>query len=238
MRRSFDPAAGAVTPGGSRHVEEGPEAAVSGTVNPRTRGRAMTRVATATLGVVTAAAIAGCGAGQVTQTSSQEAGVNGANGTQGDIAIRNAQLAYPDNGERAYSTGDDMQLEVTIVNQGVTADQLESITSSGARSVEVTGEKKLPGNTALRAEFSEPQGAAASAQPSAPASAPPSAPSGPEPSGSAGPGEDVGSITITVTGLKEQRLGPGDTLPLTFDFAKAGDIKIAVPIANPTEPAE
>lgn len=217
---------------------------MSGTVNPRARGRSVgrrtpARLATAALGLMTAAALAGCGAGQITQTSAQEAGVNGANVTSKDIAIRNAQLAYPDNRGRAWAAGDDVQLELTIVNQGVLPDELKSISSPSAQKVEVTGARKLPGDTALRAEFSEQQPAAPAESSSAasPSAAGPSASgssASAEPSGSLVPGEDLGKITITVTGLKQQELRPGDTLPLTFDFAKAGDVHIEVPIANPS----
>lgn len=225
---------------------------MSGTVNPRARGRAvrrtvLTRLATVTLGLATAATIAGCGAGQITQTSSQQAGVNGANVTGGDIAVRNAELAYPEE-KRYYTIGDDIPVQLTIVNQGPTQDELAAVRSPAAEGVRISGDTTLPGGTALRAAFE-----AGEAEPSEGAEAPGSSAAAPgssaaAPSGSAVPSpteakptgteDDIGKVTITVIGLQEREVRPGEKLPLIFDFARAGDIKVEVPIANPEGPPE
>ncbi|WP_424184020.1 hypothetical protein ACOBQX_18970 [Actinokineospora sp. G85] len=53
------------------------------------------RLAPAAVGLAAALALAGCSAGQITQTDSQLPAVNGTQATQGTVALRDVKLAYP-----------------------------------------------------------------------------------------------------------------------------------------------
>lgn len=98
-------------------------------------------------------AAVGCSAGQVTQTDTQVAAVDGASGNAGPIAVRNAMLAFPQEGNR-YSDGDDVPLTFVIANTGSTDDKLLSIKSEAADGdAEIAGSKDIPAQYALRAEY-------------------------------------------------------------------------------------
>ncbi|MEV4311041.1 hypothetical protein [Actinocrispum sp. NPDC049592] len=102
------------------------------------------RVAPAAVGL--ALALAGCGAGQIAQTSGMEPAVNGGTGQAGTIAIRDVRLAYPQDG--VYRSGADAVVEGVIVNTGQADDQLVGVTSP-AGEAEITGDRKLPAGTSL-----------------------------------------------------------------------------------------
>ncbi|MGI5503409.1 hypothetical protein [Lentzea sp. CA-135723] len=95
----------------------------------------------------------GCSAGQITQTDTQVAAVDGASGNAGPIAVRNVMLAFPPDGNR-YHEGDDVPLTFVIANTGSDPDKLLSIKSEAAESeAEVVGTKEIPAQYALRAEY-------------------------------------------------------------------------------------
>lgn len=136
----------------------------------------------------------GCSAGQVTQTDTQVAAVDGASGNAGPIAVRNAMLAFPPDGNR-YKDGADVPLTFVIANTGSTPDKLLSIKSDASEAeAEVVGSKEIPAQFALRAEYdaskapvksSSPSSSAASSSSVAPTSGAPSSNAG-TPSSSAG----------------------------------------------------
>ncbi|GGM44547.1 hypothetical protein GCM10012275_14460 [Longimycelium tulufanense] len=184
------------------------------------------------LGVGAALLLAGCSAGQITQTDTQVAAVNGAAMTQGDIAVRDAQLAYPKDGD-FYPQGADAPLIVTIVNTGDNPDKLVSVSSPDASGVRIEGSTELPGHFALRTPLTDPDDAA---RPGQPAGSPSPSPGAPSPSPAAGNRvSEPGRVEITITGLK-YGLRSGQTLRLTFLFQNAGEITMDVPIAAPTAP--
>ena len=117
------------------------------------RRRVLTRFAPAVAGLGIAALLVGCGAGQITQTDTQQSAVNGASGQVGMIAIRGVELQFPDNPQGVYAPGADATLVVTIANTGINNDQLLSVSSPAATSVTIdgspTGTKPLPGNFAI-----------------------------------------------------------------------------------------
>ncbi|MBA3292569.1 MAG: copper chaperone PCu(A)C [Geodermatophilaceae bacterium] len=83
------------------------------------------------LGAVAMAAVAavtGCSAGQVTQTSTQVATVNGSSANVGQLALRDIRILYPSGG--TYAEGSTAQLVLAVANQGLAEDTL----------IEVTGE--------------------------------------------------------------------------------------------------
>jgi copper(I)-binding protein len=95
----------------------------------------------------------GCSAGQVTQTDTQVAAVDGASGNAGPIAVRNVMLAFPPDGNR-YHEGDDAPMTFVIANTGENPDKLLSIKSDAAEGeAEIAGGKEIPARYALRAEY-------------------------------------------------------------------------------------
>ncbi|HVK21990.1 MAG TPA: hypothetical protein VM677_11575, partial [Actinokineospora sp.] len=107
------------------------------------------RLAPAALGLSLAAVLGavGCSAGQITQTDSQLPAVNGAMSQAGNLALRDAKLAYPHGG--FYGAGADAPLILTIVNSGAEADELLEVSSPFAAEVELVGDHNLPGSAAL-----------------------------------------------------------------------------------------
>jgi len=204
------------------------------------------------LGIGLAVVLTGCGAGQITQTDTQSSGVNGANANAGPIALRDVQLAAPNNTPGAYPPGANAVLVATIVNTGLTSDTLVGVTSPVAANVLIngspTGGASLPGNFAV-ASGQDPDDATSTEPSSPPPSGPASATSSPagstSPSASAGatPAQprpsSPGRISIVLTGIKSVNgasLRSGMTVPITFYFAHAGQVTIPnVPIGAPAD---
>jgi len=170
------------------------------------------------VGIGLALLLAGCGTGQVTQTSRAQSSVNGAQGQVGPMAVRNAQLAVPDGDKPYYQSGSDAPLLLTIVNTGTTEDELTSMTSPSARSVRIEGQRALPAQTTLRSvEPSESKSGTSGT------------------SGAGGAGLQQGEIRVVLEGLGED-VRPGLTVPVTLLFRQAGELTLNVPIAMPEEP--
>jgi len=108
-----------------------------------------------------ALALAGCGAGQITQTSSQVSGVGGASANVGQIAIREAAFAFTGNGKSAviYPQGGTAPLTMTVVNFGAQDDKLTGASSPAAASVAITGDATIASGRLLLVT-GEPAGAA------------------------------------------------------------------------------
>lgn len=104
-----------------------------------TRRSVLSRVVPAVLGLGLAATLAACGAGQITQTDTQEPAVNGASGNVGPIALRDVQLAAPSDRQSTYQPGATVRLIITIVNTGQTDDTLTKITTPAASQVLIDG---------------------------------------------------------------------------------------------------
>ncbi len=114
----------------------------------------------------------GCSAGQVTQTDTQVAAVDGASGNAGPIAVRNVMLAFPPDGNR-YRKGDDVPLTFVIANTGENADKLLSIKSEAADGeADVVGSKDIPSRYALQAEYDPSKAPTKTSSPSSSSSAP------------------------------------------------------------------
>lgn len=235
-------------------------------VSRRSTGPLRTILPALTTGLVAgvvALGIAGCSSGQVTQTDSIEPAVNGNQGNAGDMALRDVLVAYPESG--SYGEGEDAPLTLTIVNTGGVDDELTSVSSPAAADVELVGRGAVPARSGLQViipeestetESSEPPTTSApsatQSEPSGTESAEPSEPSEP-PSESPSSGasespsmtpsetetapEDVGTMSIVLTGLTKD-LPMGKNVPVTFVFAKGGEITIHVPIAISDEPRE
>ncbi|UOX99899.1 copper chaperone PCu(A)C [Blastococcus sp. PRF04-17] len=99
----------------------------------------------ATMGVLllSPAALTACGAGQVTQTATQDRDKTGGQAQVGDITLRQAALESPRGG--SYDDGDDADLRLAIVNTGRAADTLTGIEGEGFAEAEIDadGEDEL-----------------------------------------------------------------------------------------------
>lgn len=201
---------------------------------------------------------AGCSSGQVTQTDNMEPAVNGNKANVGEIALRDVLIAYP--AQESYESGGAAPLTLTIVNTGGTNDELTSVSSPAAGSVELTGDKTLPARAALQVivpeepaesssaeptESSETSQSSESSQPSeTPSSAPGSEESAPEsaPESAATTTPEVttseqapdvvGTLSIVLRDLTAD-LPMGKNVPITFIFAESGQVTVNVPIATP-----
>jgi copper(I)-binding protein len=212
--------------------------------------------------------LAGCGAGQLTQTSSQEPAVNGAYAQASALFIRDAVLQYPPN-NKAYAEGSSASLKLTIVNTGGTDDELVAVSTDAAGGVDIQGSKLVVARNSLVVSPSEQTGATGgdsvsvtpsptaspTTSPSAPVTSPSSSskstaptsssastsPSAPATTSSAPPVQ-VGKATIVLRDIKRP-VWPGQTIKVTFTFRNAGPVTFDLPIeapehARPEAPAE
>ena len=119
--------------------------------------------------------IAGCAAGQDTQTTNQRPPIDGASADAGDISIRTAAVAASDLGS-SYAKGSDAQLRLVIINNGPAQVELQSVSSPMAASAQVSS---------TGASQTESSSLSSSASPSSTASGTSAAASSPAGSGSA-----------------------------------------------------
>jgi len=179
------------------------------------------RVATAVaLAAGATLTLSACGAGQITQTSSQVAAVNGNSATVGDIAIRNAHVIFPDSEEYSIEAGGTALLGFTIVNlDGYTPDVLTGISTDFAGSVVGAEDLTIPASGAVVAGVS-----------SATAATDESVDESPQPANPEGDTPIVPTVeTVEMVDLTED-VRPGLTIPVTFTFAEHGDVTVSVPV--------
>lgn len=161
-----------------------------------------------------AAVVAGCGTGQISQTADQAPAVNGASATVGDLALRDVRIQAAQTGD-ALEAGQTVDLVFVASNQSTdTGDELTAVTSSVGK-VSVTGGKSVPAGGVLVV----------------------SAPAGPDlptaPASKALP-EVSNASTAAATVTLDKAISNGLTYDFTFDFKKAGPIRVAVPISAGT----
>ncbi len=163
----------------------------------------------AACGLAAAAALSGCSAGQVSQTSTQQAAVNGTAATEGNITIRNAHL-------RATLTtdyvrpGSEVELLFVASNESPdTPDKLTSITSDFG-TVSLTGDTALPPADVLL--VGEPDGQIAPLESAETA--------------------DAAKATVDLS----KPITNGLTYEFTFNFQNAGQITLPVPISAGESP--
>ncbi|MEU4247793.1 hypothetical protein AB0F15_10315 [Amycolatopsis sp. NPDC026612] len=204
--------------------------------------------------------LAGCGAGQITQTATQQAAVNGTHAQVRNIDLRNAAVQYPTSGP-GYPAGATPALTLTIVNRDAQDDSLVSVTTEDGAQATIGGSKVVvaahslvigPDNAVESTNEVQPTSSGA---PSSSSSAPTS-PGTPAGSSSAtnspghltatatsevpssGPAatptapEKVGQATVTLPALK-QPLWPGQVIKVTFVFKNAGPVTVELPVAAP-----
>lgn len=165
-----------------------------------------TRAALVAAAAVGAFALAGCGAGQIAQTADQVAAVSGANVTVGHIAIRNAEIEYPEAPSRSiavYRAGTDAPLSMTIVNESDLPDRLLSASSPFAGNIRLDGDTTLPPHQALVLGGPDVT---------------------PPPNGHA--------VRASLSGLTGD-LAAGLSYQLVLVFERAGTVTVQLPIGNP-----
>lgn len=197
----------------------------------------MTALKAPTRRVVTALALAAgaslalsaCGAGQITQTSSQAAAINGSNADAGPLALRNVHVIYPNSEEYSIEPGGTAQLGFTIVNQDLNAgDTLTDISTDFAASVTGTGFEIEPQSSVI-AGASDETAELVEAVDESPR------PEGTSETPAAAPNE---LLTVELVDLSEG-VRPGLTIPITFTFEQAGDVTLSVPVdAGPELPRD
>jgi len=161
---------------------------------------------------LTAPLLVACGAGQITQTGTQEAAINGTNAELGDLLLRNVYFeAEPtDPGVPRYGQ---VTLAFTVINQSTALDRLVSIDSpAGELTLDAPTRalELLPGSSLSAGEPIEQL-------------RPTTAPDRP----------------LTVRGqFPPEPIRPGLTHPVTFTFEHAGAVTFEVPFDawTPNEP--
>ena len=134
----------------------------------------------------------------------------GSTGRQGQVVVSNAVVAFdgPLGSAVAYRAGGSAPLSASIVNTGDTQDRLVSVSSPVAGGATIMGDSALPGGGVL-AVGSQP---GAQLQP------------------------DTTRVQVRLTDLR-QDLRHGMTYPVVFTFARAGVVRLQLPIAVPAASA-
>jgi copper(I)-binding protein len=179
---------------------------------PRASRRSARVAALAAGGLIGAVALAGCGAGQVSQTATQQSAVDGNQAVINNVALRNVRIQALQTGD-FLRPGATVDLVLVVVNQSPdVTDKLVGITTDIGK-VTVTGDPTLPAGGTLF--VGAPNGQDKKAVDAV---------------------EDANSVKATVTLAKPITNGPNYNF--TFDFEKAGSVSVAVPISAPEGPRQ
>ncbi|MUM16911.1 hypothetical protein FZI91_20660 [Mycobacterium sp. CBMA271] len=213
----------------------------------RTRSTLSTaRVATLLGATVLATALAGCGAGQISQTANQSSAINGGSANLGKLALRNVHLVgSPDPVKQR--AGQKVELVLVIANESVEInDKLTSVTSpDDIGTVTLSGDSDIPATGRLfvgAAEGQEPTHEVkieAPTEPATPATPPatetPAQAPEPKPQAASDPLIKHSKAQLQL----KKDLADGLTYRFTFKFEKAGEVTVTVPIdAGPSEPRQ
>lgn len=175
----------------------------------------MNRLNVAAAALITAVALAGCGTGQIAQTTDQAAAVNGTQGSVGELALRDVRIQAAQSSGDYVEPGRTVDLAFVVVNQSSGGDDELTGISTDIGKVTLTGGKKVPALGSLVVS-------APAVQESAPTT--PVKESG-------GSGEAGAASTTTATVTLDQPITNGLTYKFTFDFKHAGRIGLAVPVS-------
>jgi hypothetical protein len=147
--------------------------------------------------------LTGCGAGQISQTADQQSAVNGATANIANIALRNVHIQAMQTGD-AIKPGQAVELIFAAANISPDVnDKLVSI-SSDVGSVALTGDTSIPAGSSLIVGTADGQAEAT-------------------PMGSAKPAKAEVTLSQPITN--------GLTYGFTFNFEKAGQAEVKVPIS-------
>jgi copper(I)-binding protein len=204
------------------------------------------RVASVVAGALIAAlALTGCAAGQKAATAVETPVVDGNSVNVGPISVRAASVGAPT--QNSWATGSDVPLQMFIINEGTTSDQLVSISTPSAKSVAFYSSVTASGATAgPEADAGTDTASAASSAPSTqdlgqltgePASPSSTVTSISLPSGKSVPiGQAPTDQAVVLHGLTSA-LFPAQTISLTLQFAKAGAVTFPVAVHLTTSPS-
>ncbi|HEX5255990.1 MAG TPA: hypothetical protein VFW69_19350 [Mycobacterium sp.] len=157
------------------------------------------------LAVAMAVLLSGCGAGQVSQMAVQEPAINGNKVTFKNVALRDIRIQASQSGDY-LQPGRTVDLVLVAVNQSATAaDRLVGITSD-IGTVTVSGDARLPAGGSLF--IGTPEGEKVAPGPV---------------------GSNTAAAKATVNLAKP--ISNGLTYNFTFNFEKAGQATVAVPIS-------
>ena len=171
----------------------------------------MDRFKLAACGLAAAIALTGCGAGQISQTATQQAAVNGSWADVGQIAVRNIFVRATLTSD-FVEPGDEVELVFQAVNGSPdTADKLKSITSD-VGTVTLTGDTTVPpaGSLFVGTPDNQPELAALKQVQTF----------------------KTAKATIELT----EPITNGLNYPFTFTFEKAGEVSVEVPLSAGEQP--
>jgi hypothetical protein len=169
------------------------------------------RLALVGLAALIAAVLSGCGAGQISQMSTQEPAVNGNKVTVNNVALRDIRMQAAHTGD-FLQPGRTVNLVLVAVNQSPDiADRLVGITSD-IGTVTIGGDARLPAGGMLF--IGTPEGERVA----------------PGPIGS----NNAAKATVTLA----KPISNGLTYNFTFNFEKAGQASVMVPISAGLAPQQ
>jgi copper(I)-binding protein len=195
-------------------------------------------------------ALGGCAAGQHAQTANEIPVVDGVSAQAGSIALRAVTVTPPS--ENNYAAGSDATLELIIVNQGRTKDQLVGVSTPVADQVRLFANQAdstftpppTPTTSAsdtasgTDTDTGTPTDTGATGSGSGTSTAPPAPPTVKSIDLPAGDhtliGYEPDQKVIQLHGLTKQ-LFPAQTFPITFTFEHGGSVTftVAVHLASP-----
>jgi copper(I)-binding protein len=157
------------------------------------------------------ALLAGCGRARFDQVTFGASG--GSHGRVGQIAVSDAMFAFhgPIETSDVYRPGDTVRMQATIVNEGTAEDRLVSVSSPIAGGGAIAGDGVIPARHALSAGYTKP--VAAITVP------------------------DTTSVDLRLTDLKTA-IRSGLTYPVVFTFARAGKLRLQLPVQTPDQARE
>jgi copper(I)-binding protein len=177
---------------------------------PRSNGHSARVAALAAGGLIGAAALAGCSAGQLSQTASQQSAVDGTSAVIKNVALRNVRIQAAQNTD-FLRPGATVDLVLVVINQSPdVTDKLVGI-STDIGKVTVTGDPTLPAGGTLF--VGTPNGQNRKAVHAVEA-----------------------ANTVKATVALDEQITNGPNYNFTFDFEKAGSVSLAVPISAPEPP--
>lgn len=182
-------------------------------------------VTVAALAAGAALALSGCGAGQLSQTATQVAAINGNAADIGEISLRNVHIVHPPTEGYTNARGGKAVLALAFVNNSETVpDELTSITTD-IGSVQITPPKGSKLQIA-------PQETVVSAPKTA--SATTDAHAAGEQSADQPETHPVETALIEVTDLTAD-IAPGLTYSVSFNFKENGTVQMQVPVDAGTQ---
>lgn len=223
--------------------------------------RGSRRAALLLSGIAAASLLAsGCGTGQIAETATKEASVQGVSLTtnSGSFSLRGLLVDYP--GTEGYKAGQDAGLSAVIYNDSKETVTV-TVTTESAREVVISGGSASPSPSASEsASMSPSNSTSGSPSPSVTpsetgsSSATPSAPESARASGSASPSapgqparielaplsyiqfNSEATTQLRLIGLTEA-LRSGQNVVVTFDFGNGNTVTGQAPVAVPLTPA-